>query len=245
MAKLLSDLQNEVRTYLDEAVQTDWKDSSMVIPAINRAYHDVASYVMEVYEQFYETTTPFTYAVQANVQEYAIDSSLIKVTRVEINYNPTVSGSQSSRALAVTMDEIRRNLANTNSTGSSFSSGYYLHGSIGSQYIGFVPIPTTGDTTGKSISVWGIALPTDLVNATDNVNIPYADRFSYLISLRAAAQLLRKGQEEEAAASRYLAEYRQGVQDLMTFLKGRQSDGGKYIEDDLLDDIDFEVLALV
>lgn len=243
MSKVLLDLQTETRTYLDEAVQTDWLDTE-IISSINRAYHDVCSFVMEVYEQFYETTSPFTYAVVANLQEYAIDTTLIKVTRVEINYNPTVSGSQSSRALSIKMDEIGRNLANTNSTGSSFSVGYYLHGSLGSQTIGFVPIPTSGDTTGKSISVWGIALPTDLTTGS-NVNIPYADRFAYLVSLRAAAQLLRKGQQEEAAASRYMQEYRQGCQDLMTFLKGRQSDGGLYITDNLLDDIDFEVLALV
>lgn len=244
MAKTLLNLQTETRIYLDEAAQTDWLDTEVII-SINRAYHDVVSFVMEIYEQFYETTTAFTYALVANQQEYTIDSSLIKVTRVEINYNPTVSGSQASRALAIKMDEIGRNLANTNSTGSSFSTGYYLHGSIGSQMIGFVPIPTSSDTTGKSISVWGIALPGDLVNATDNVNIPYADRFAYLISLRAAAQLLRKGQQEEAAAARYLQEYRSGVQDLMTFLHGRQADGGWYIEDSLLDDIDFETLALV
>lgn len=243
MAKQLQDIQTEVRTYLDEATAADWLDSE-VISSINRAYHDTASYVIEVYESFYEITSPFTYAIVANQQEYAIDPSLIKVTRVEINYNPTVSGSQPSRALSVKMDEVRRNLANTNSTGSSFSTGYYLHGSLGSQTIGFIPLPTVADITGKSISVWGIALPTDLTNGSD-VNIPYADRFSYLVSLKAAAQLLRKGQQEETAAARYLAEYRQGVQDMMTFLKGRQSDGAMMIEDDILDDIDFEVLALV
>jgi hypothetical protein len=244
MAKTLTNLQTETRIYLDEATQNDWLDTEVIL-SINRAYHDVISFVMETYEQFYETLTPFTYALIANQQEYAIDASLIKVTRVEINYNPTVSGSQASRALSIKMDEIGRNLANTNSTGSSFSTGYYLHGSIGTQQIGFVPVPTSGDTTGKSISVWGIALPADLVLGADNVNIPYADRFAYLISIRAAAQLLRKGQQEEAAASRYLQEYRQGVQDLMTFLKERQADGGWYIEDSLLSDIDFEVPALV
>lgn len=243
MAKILADLQTEVRSYLDEATAADWLDSE-VITSINRSYHDVCSFVMEVYEQYYETTTPFTYALVANQQEYIIDSSLIKITRVEVNFNPTVSGSQASRLLSIKMDEIQRNLANTASTPSSFSSGYYIHGAIGSQTIGFVPIPTVGDTTGKSISVWGIALPTDLTTGS-NVNIPYADRFSYLVSLKAAAQLLRKGQQEEAAASRYIAEYRQGVQDLMTFIKGRQSDGGEYIIDSTLDDIDFEVLALV
>ena len=245
MAKTLQDLQTEVRTYLDEAVQEDWTDTQVTM-AVNRAYHDVCAFVMEIYEQFYETTSPFTYAVVANQQEYLIDPSLIKVTRVEINYNPLVTGSQPSRVLSVKSDEILRNLANAdNPPNNTFASGYYLHGSIGSQYIGFVPVPQVSDTTGQSISVWGIALPTDLVNSGDNVNIPYADRFSYLVSLKAAAQLLRKGQEEEAAAGNYINEYRAGIVDLMNFLKDRQADGGTFIEDDILDDIDFEVLTLM
>ena len=244
MAKVFSDGLTETRIYLDEAVQTDWLDTEVKI-AYNRAYHDVCAFVMEVYEQFYETLTPFTYAISANVQEYPIDSSLIKVTRVEINYNPTTTGSQPNRCEPIKMDEIRGNLGNTNNAGSFFSAGYYLHGAIGVQQIGFIPIPTTSDTTGKSISVWGIALPTDLVLSTDNVNIPYADRFSYLVALRAAAQLLRKGQQEEAAAARYLQEYRAGCQDLMTFIKGRQSDDGEYIQDNVLEDIDFSVLEII
>ena len=241
---MLSDLETEVRIYLDESVAADWLDSEVDL-AINKSYHDVCAFVMETYEQFYETTTPFTYAVQANVQEYLIDPSLIKVTRVEINYNPTVTGSQSSRVLAVKSDEILRNLGNTDSPPNSFASGYYLHGPLGAQYIGFVPVPTSSDTTGKSISVWGIALPTDLVNDTDNVNIPYADRFSYLVSLKAAAQLLRKGQQEEGPAGGYINEYRAGIIDLMNFLKDRQADGGVFIEDSLMEDIDFEVLSLM
>lgn len=244
MAKQLQDLETEVRTYLDEATQADWLNSE-VDTSLNRAYHDVCAFVMETYEQFYETTTPFTYAVIASQQEYTIDASLIKVTRVEINYNPTVSGSQSSRVLAVKSDEILRNLGNTTSGPNSFAAGYYLHGPLGAQKIGFVPVPTSSDTTGKSISVWGIALPTDLVNPGDDVNIPYADRFSYLVSLKAAAQLLRKGQQEEGAAGNYLNEYRAGIIDLMNFLKDRQADGGVYIEDSLMEDLDFEVLSLV
>lgn len=246
MAKQLSNVQTEARIYLDEATARDWLDPEVNI-AINHAYHDVASFVMEIYEQFYETTTPFTYAVVINQQEYTIDSSLIKVTRVEINYNPTTSGSLPSRAVPIKMDEIRGNLANTNNAGSFFSAGYYLHGAIGSQTIGFIPIPTSaGDTGGtKSISVWGIALPSDLVNSTDNVNIPYADRFSYLIALKAAAQLLRKGQQEENAAARYLGEYRAGIQDMMTFLKERQADDTWQITDSVLEDIDFSTLEII
>lgn len=245
MAKVLSDLQTVTRIYLDEAVQADFKDTE-VIYAINFAYHETISFIIEIYENFYETTSPFTYAVVALQQEYTIDSSLIKVTRVEINFNPTSTGSQPSRCQRISEDEIRQNLANTNGSGGSFfSAAYYLHGNIGAQKIGFIPVPTISDTTGQSISVWGIALPTDLVNSTDNVNIPYADRFAYLVALRAAAQLLRKGQQEEAVAANYLNEFRAGVVDMQTFLKERQADDVWGIVDSLQEDIDFSTLEIV
>src|SRR5436190_14439420 len=117
MAKQFSDGLTETRIYLDEAVQTDWLDTEVKI-SYNRSYHETCAFVMEVYEQFYETLTPFTYAIVANQQEYAIDPSLIKVTRVEINYNPTTSGSQPNRCEPIKMDEIRGNLGNTNNAGS-------------------------------------------------------------------------------------------------------------------------------
>ena len=92
MAKVLSQLQTGVRVYLDESAQQDFLDSE-VIRSINYAYHDVAKSVMEVYQLYYETVTPFTYTVIANQQEYVIDPSLIKITRVEINYKPTDANS--------------------------------------------------------------------------------------------------------------------------------------------------------
>lgn len=244
MAKTLSDAQTEVRIYLDEASQLDFKDTEVTI-AVNRAYHDVAGAVMEVNERFYETITPFTYAIVSNQQEYTIDSTIIKVTRVEINYNPTSTGSVSSRAVPINEDEVRGNLANTNNAGSFFSAGYFLHGDIGNQTIGFVPVPQTSDTTGKNISVWGIAIPSDLVNTTDKINIPWVDRFVYLVSLKAASQLLRKGQQEEAFAARYLSEYEIGKDEMQQFLKDRQADDGQFIIDSQLEQIDFSTLEVL
>lgn len=238
MAKTLANARTEVRIYLDESAAADFLDSEVDL-AINRSYHDVAGAVMEIYEQFYSTTTPFTYAIVANQQEYAIDSSLIKVTRVEINYNPTTSGSTANRAIPIKTNEINSNLANTNNSGIYSSPAYYLHGSIGAQKIGFVPVPTVADTTGQSISVWGIALPSDLSSASDNINIPYADRFAYLVGLRAAAQLLRKGQQEENNAQNYINEYEKGLMQMKTFLMDRQADGVRMIQDALGEDLDF------
>ncbi len=241
MSKTFASAQSGTRTYLDESAAIDWLDSE-VNAAINFAYHDVVSNVIEVYENFYETTTPFTYAVTNGTQEYLIDSSLIKATRVEVNYKPTDPNSVAVRAVPVKSDELRLNLASTLTAGSYFNAGYYLHGNIGSQKVGLVPIPIVSDTTGKSLSVWGIALPADLVNSTDDINIPYADRFTYLVTLRAAAQLLRKGQQEEATASRYIQEYQLGLVEMKTFLKERQADDSWMIADSQLEDIDFSVI---
>jgi hypothetical protein len=238
MAKTFLNLQFKTRTYLDEASQADFLDTEVKM-ADNEAFQDLAGKVMEVYENYYETVTPRTQAVIANQQEYTVDSDIIKITRVEINYKPTDPNSVAIRAIPVKTDELRMNLSNTNASGSYFNAGYYLHGDIGNQKLGFVPIPTISDTTGESISVWGVALPADLSGETDNVNIPWADRFFYLICLRAAGELLRKGQQEEATAARYLAEYQAGVKEMQTFLRERQSDDVVMIQDSVLEDIDF------
>lgn len=239
MSKTLGDVTLGTRIYLDEVVALDFKEDE-VTHAINYAYHDVVSKVITVYQEFFNTTSPFTYALIANQQEYLIDPTLIKVTRVEINYAPNQSGSTPLRAIPVKMDEALLNLSNSASSGSVFNAGYYLHGQIGSQKIGFIPIPTISDTTGKSLSVWGVALPLDLVNQSDTVNIPYADLYSYLIELRAAQLLMSKGQENEAVAAQYLTRYTLGTLDMMNFLRERQADGVQMIEDVELDNLDFQ-----
>lgn len=240
MSKTLANARTEVRIYLDEASAADFTDSEVDL-AINRGYQDVAGAVMEVYEEFYATTTPFTYAIVANLQEYTIDESLIKVSRVEINYDPTNSSSVATRALPIKTNEVRGNLGNTSLISAGGNASYYLHGNIGAQKIGFIPIPTIADTTGESISVWGIAIPTDLSDSTDNVNIPYANRFVYLVALRAAAQLLRKGQQEENNAQNYINEYQRGLVQMKSFLKERISDDVHMIADVLMEDNNFEL----
>jgi len=241
MSKTLLDVQTETRVYLDEVSARQFLDSD-VLMAANRAYQDVCGAVMEVYEQYYETTTPFSYALVANQQEYTIDPSIVKPTRVEVNWQPNVPNSVSSRLIPIKMNEVRGNMANTNPQGSFFSAGYYIHGDQGTQKIGFIPVPTIGDTTGQSIKVWGIAMPSDLINTTDNVNIPYADRFTYLVSLRAAAQVLRKGQREENNAQNYITEYEKGIVQMKSFLKDRQADDLTIITDVLGDDLDFTTM---
>lgn len=241
MSKTLANLKVGTRIFLDEVTETDWLDTE-VVRSINYAYHDLVSRIISIYQEYYETITPFTYAVVANQQEYTIDATLIKVSRVEINYDPTQSGSTPLRAIPVKMDEALLNLANSASSGSVFNAGYYLHGKLDNQTIGFIPIPTVSDTTGKSISVWGIALPVDLVNDTDTIIIPYADNFGQLIELKAASILLQKGQQEDASATNYKQQYEVGVVEMMNFLESRQADGVHMIEDVQLDNEDFATI---
>jgi len=243
MAKTLLDLQTGIRTYLDEAAQTDFLDTE-VISAANQAYHDVIGHVIEVYENFYDTTTPFKYTVTAGQQEYQIDPSLIKVTRVEINYKPTDVNTIPVRAISIKSDEMGLNLSNNKTAPGFYNSGYYLHGPIGAQKVGLAPIPTVTDPVGtQSLSVWGTALPTDLVAPTDNLNIPYIDRYVYLVNLKAAAILLRKGQQAEVEARNYIAEYEAGIRQMQTFLFERQADGPRMIEVNAVDNIDFGTLG--
>lgn len=239
MAKLFSNLRTGVRTFLDEVAQADFLDSE-VDRAINYSYHDLVSEIMEVWEEYYLTTTPVTISTVADQQEYSLDTSIIKVERVEINYKPSDSNSKPLRAKAIRINELLRYLED-DSVGSSalFSCGYYLIGNQSSQKIGFVPIPGNAGT--NNVEVWGIQAPADLSAAGDSVNIPYPDRFSQLIELRAAVDLLRKGQQAEAEAARYMTEYLAGASRMKTFLAERQADGPRTIQDAALEDIGFDM----
>ncbi len=244
MAKTLADCRTLTRVYLDEVAQADWLDSEVLI-GVNTAYQDVVSRVMEIYENFYETVNPFTYKTVANTQEYAIDSSIIKITRVEINYVPS-SSNNFIRAIRSSMDEVLVQLNQNPSPGGAplFNAAYYIHGNQTSQYIGFIPIPTSSDDAStNSIKVWGITTPSDLANDSDAINIPYADNFYQLICMKAAALLLSKGQQEENPSTKLYALYEQGITRMQTFIKERQSDGLQMIIDAEAENLDFESMA--
>lgn len=239
MSKTLSDLRTGVRMYLDEANQTDFLDTE-VDREINYAYHDLITKVIEVYEDFYLTTTPESISTVANQQEYTLPTSVLKVERVEINYQPSVSGSQAIRAVPIKMSELPLNLSNNSlGTAGTRSAGYYIYGSPTGQKIGFVPTPTANGT--NAISVWGIEVPSDMSNSTDAVTIPYPDSFGKLVELKAASELLRKGQQEESHAQQYLTNYLTGVLNMQTFIKERQSDGAWMIEDIIMADTAFDI----
>jgi len=253
MSKTLLDCKTLARSYLDEASSNPtnsfvWDDTLDVVPAVNQSYHWLIGKIVEVYDDWLEDVSkvPFSYALVGKQQEYTVDSSLIKITRVEVDFSATGSEGNATRAVPIKKDEVRGNLGNTNNAGSFFSAGYYVRGFIGAQKIGFVPVPQNSDTgNNKSIFVWGVTLPSDLSQNTDPVNIPWADNFYQIIGKRAAAICLRKGQKEEATAARYLAECENDAMAMQTFLKDRQSDDGQYIEDSVLEQIDFSTLEII
>jgi hypothetical protein len=231
MSKSLTNLRVGTRVYLDEAQQADFLDSE-VDRSINYAYMDVAIEVMSIKEDYFFTTTPKYISTVANQQEYDVDSSLIKIRRVEINYNPSDVNSTAVRATAIKTEEIPLRL-NANSLGSSglFSSGYYVNGQQGNQKIGFTPVPQYAGTS--NVSIWGIALPDELSSVLDTIKIPAPDAFGYLVELRAAAILLRKGQQAENYAVQYMRDYDQGILKMKNFLEDRQEDGVNMIADAL------------
>lgn len=192
---------------------------------------------MEVYEEFYFTTTPYSYSTIVNQQEYSVSNTLLKIERVEINFDPTNTNSQAQRATAIKMDEIPTNLSNSLLNGSSlFNVGYYFTGNQSAQKIGFLPIPQVTGT--NNISVWGIEAPSDLVNSTDSVLIPYVDNFAQIIAKMAAANLLKKGQQEIAGGNDLLNEATQDILNYQTFIKERSADGPQMIEESAYDDIE-------
>lgn len=235
MAKTLADLIAGTRMLLDESQPQNWTTAD-VLYQVNNSYQFLASKIMEVYEEYYFTTTPYTYSTVANQQEYTIAATLLKVERVEINPDPTIANSQAQRATAIKMDEIPTNLNNSLLNGSAyFNNGYYLTGNQSAQKIGFLPVPQK--TATNNITVWGIEAPTDLVNSTDPVLIPFVDNFSQIITKIAAANLLKKGQQEVKAADDLLQEASQDILNMQTWIKDRQSDGPQMFEEASFDDI--------
>jgi len=204
--KTFLDCTSKTREYLDEAVEADWLDSQ-VQRAVNQKYQMVITNVMTVFEDFYLTKVQLNSV--AGQQEYGsadgLPSNIFKWRRVEVNWNPTQSQSIPQRALPVRLDEVRRDLANAGiSLPVGQSGSYYRYGFGSSAKIGLIPVPTQNGT--NAITVWHIPQIADLSSTTDQLNIPYPDRYWEIIPLMAAGDLLRKGQQEEGAAKTYLGD---------------------------------------
>ena len=235
MAKTLSDVITNSRIYLDESNAADFT-AAEVLSQINYSYHYVVSKVVEIYEEFYLTTTPRTYSTTENQQEYTLDTTLLKIERVEINMLPNTTGSVAQRAFAIKMNELPLRVGNSLVTaGTTSTIGYYIIGSQSVQRIGFVPIPTQTGT--NNISVWGIEAPADLSSNSDSVLIPYPDLFAEIISKLAAGRLLKKGQQAVKFANDLIADAERDILNMQYFLKSRQSDGPEMIQEGAWEDV--------
>jgi hypothetical protein len=231
MAKTLSNLRSNTRLLLDEAIAADWSNPQ-VDAAINYGYHEIVTTVAEIYDDYYSKDT--TLDVVEDQQEYGISdgmpSDFLKLRRVEIKYD-SASTAISQRALPISLDDVSRDLGNT-TLGYAIqrSPAYYLRGMGSSRLkLGFIPVPDEDVTNG--IKIWYVYTVTDLSATTDEVDIPYPDRFARLISYAAAADLLRKGQQEEDVAIRYRIEFEAGMEKMKQQLEDRKADDVKGVTD--------------
>ena len=242
MAKTLANCRTQTRMYLDESTEADWEDTEVDLE-INAGYQEVVTSVMETYENFYLVTGTFN--TVADQQEYGtadgFPTDFFKLIRVEINYDTTNSNSVPSRAKPIDINNVQRDLGNSALGITVYrNAAYYLYGSsTGSSGVklGFIPIPTRNGT--NAVKIWYIPTISDLSSSTDNLNIPYVDRYFKLVSLYAASQLLRKGQQEETAAGNYMREFLLGLERMKQQLEDRVSDDVKQVVDTVGMDIDF------
>jgi hypothetical protein len=74
----------------------------------------------------------------------------------------------------------------------------------------------------------------------DTIDIPFPDRYGRLIVIGAVAQLMRKGQQEEAVAAKYQDDFQIGLEKMKQELEDRILDGNKVVLDVLGENINFE-----
>lgn len=231
LAKSLANLSAQTRTYLDEAAQADWTDTE-VTREINAKYMEIYTAIVGVFEDYYSVKSQT--ASVANQEEYALPSDCYKVRRIEISYSPSDSSDIPRRALPVSMDSVLRDLGNSSLGITVYKNpSYYIRGTT----VGIIPAPTQAGST--AITLWYIKNISELSATTDTIDIPFPDRYGQLISLGAAATLLRKGQQEELVASKYFADYENGKVKMMEELEDRLADGNKQIVDTAGEDLDF------
>jgi hypothetical protein len=245
MAKTLAYLRAQTRTYLDEAVQADWKDAE-VDREINNGYHRVVAAVMTTYEDFYIDTSTFN--TIADQQEYGVadglPDDLFKIRRLEVNYSPEQVNSKRVRVKSTTIDHVASNLENTSGGVTPFNAPvYYLIGGAGTDYkVGLIPVPKASgpDTQAQeNAKLWYVKEVADLIDSIDQVLIPYPDRYAQVISRYAASVLLSKGQQEEKAAIAYMEIFSRDLALMQQQLEERVSDDVPTVVDTAGEDVDF------
>ena len=223
---VFSEIVSNVRQFLDEATAADWT-AAQVQEEIKNGFQEVVTAAMETYEDYY--LVKYSTDSVANRQEYALPSDFFKTRRVEINYDTANSNSEPSRAIPINIDQVRFNLDNTN-IGPRIGANprYYIWGNN----LGFIPIPDKTSTT-DAITLWyvqQVANPTSFTSS-DTPNIPYHNRYCYLITLKAAANLLRKGQQESVEADKLDIKFEAGLTKMKQQLEDRVAEESKSVID--------------
>lgn len=226
MSKTLMELRTHTRVYLDEASSADWNDSQ-VDREVNYAYQEVVSAVIDVYEDYYRKKV--TRNVRSGISEYSLPSDFLKMRRIEISFK---EGNDRTKATRFNFDSLVRPWDSA-VIGLTSRPAYDLTG----KYLRILPVPSENVDSG--LYVYYIYNVPELVENTDTIDIPNPDRYGNLIVLAAAAQLLRKGQQEEAVANSYINEFQLGLEKMKRELKDRIADGAKTIVDMQGDNLDF------
>lgn len=223
MAKTLANIRTLVRANLDEISEADWSNDDLD-SVINSRYQRVYANAVTVYEDYKVSTD--TDDFEADTQEYSLPTDLFKLRRVEVNYDVSNSNSIAQKAYPVNMDAVRTRLAESN-LGTSILRNpvYYIHGTT----IGFLPIPTSAGTA--AIKYWYIPVITDLSSDSSEIDIPYPDRYYYLIVDGAAADALRFGQQESYEADKLDRKFEQGLLKMQEELEDRIASESKAVLD--------------
>jgi len=237
MSYIFRDGIAQTRMYLDEVVQKSWLETE-VKREYNFAYQTYVTSVMTAYEDFYLDKTQIS--LVNGKQEYGVSDGLpndtFKIRRVELNYDATANPTAFRKALPVNITQIKDKL-----DGSFYGSGsfpyYYVYGFEDSLVIGVLPKPSKDATNGMNL--WYIQKISNLTVPTSPIIIPYPERYANGIALIAAGTLLRKGQQEEVPAARYIAEGKALRMEMQQELEDRISDEAKVISDSIGLDLDF------
>lgn len=227
----------QTRMFLDEVSEKSWKETE-VEREVNYSYQDFVSGVVTTYEDFYLAKND--YNLVNLQQEYGIadglPSNILKIRRIETCYDTINNPTAYRKAVPIDITQVRDSMTNTG-RGSLRFSYYYVYGFGSNIKIGTIPIPQQNSTNG--LRLWHVDTVSNLILPADTINIPNPDRYGRGIALQASGVLLRKGQQEDANASRYLAEAEGLKEKMKEELMDRVADDQKVIIDSIGFNTDF------
>lgn len=231
-----------VRSMLDESSPKDWTNAELNA-LINTKYHDIRAKVINVFEDYYLTTATFD-SVE-DQQEYGnsdgLPTDILKLRRVELNYDTSASTSVPTRCLPTPLDAERRDLGQA-SKGVGFktlsNAQYYTYGYGSDMKIGFIPIPDKDGT--DAIKLWYIQEASDLDSDSDTLDIPYADKYWMLVVYGSVADALRFGQQDSVEADKLDAKFLVGMNQMQEDLEDRIAEETKTVMDVSGDYLNFD-----